>query len=516
MPVVAHTPWEFKNIPIPPGIHEKVIQFLKSKIEAGVYEASQSSYRSRWFWILKKSGALCLIHDLQPLNKISICDAGLIPEPDEFIEPYGGCQCYTMFDMFWGFDARRVDPKSWDLTAFYTPLGLMWIAVLPMGYTNSPSEFQNCMTFILQEEIPHVANIFIDDLPIKGPQTRYLDANGNPTTMKGNPGIHKFIWKHANDVHRVMHWIKCPGGTFSPKKTQICQPKVTILGQQCSAEGRHPEDGRVTKILKWPPVKSVTQVRGFLGLCGTVWIWIKDYSKIAWPLVDLTRKDFEFDWGDRQCQAFETLKSKITTAPALRSIDYKSRLPTFLSVDTSLKAVGFILSQLDENGKRQPARYGSIPLNDQESRYSQPELELYGLFRALRSWRRFIIGLDNFKVEVDAKYIKGMLESPDLQPNAAMNWWIQGILLFDFTLIHVPGVRFKGPDALSWWDLAKDEEEPPEEYDNSWLDNMVLLEQFPDKEPLKQFNSYVYQQPVVQALATDTPAGRTPLKTHVI
>ncbi len=173
-----------------------------------------------------------------------------------------------------------------------------------------------------------------------------------------------------------------------------------------------------------------------------------------------------------------------------------------LAVDTSLKAVGFILSQLDENGKRRPARYGSIPLNDRESRYSQPKLELYGLFRALRSWRRFIIGLDNFKVEVDAKYIKGMLESPDLQPNAAMNWWIQGILLFNFTLIHVPGVRFKGPDALSRRDLAEDEEEPPEEYDDSWLDDIVLLAQFPDKEPLKQFNSYVYQQPVVQALAT--------------
>ncbi len=31
---------------------------------------------------------------------------------------------------------------------------------------------------------------------------------------------------------------------------------------------------------------------------------------------------------------------------------------------------------------------------------------------------------------------------------------------------------------------------------------MVLLAQFPNKEPLKQFNLYVYQQPVVQVLAT--------------
>ncbi len=156
MPVVVDTPWEYKNIPIPPGIQQKVIEFLKSKIEAGVYEASQSSYQSRWFCILKKSRALQLIYDLQPLNQISICDAGQIPEPDDFIEPYGGCQCYTMFDMFWGFDARKVDINSRDLTAFYTPLGLLHVTALPMGYTNSPAEFQNCMTFILQDEIPHV------------------------------------------------------------------------------------------------------------------------------------------------------------------------------------------------------------------------------------------------------------------------------------------------------------------------------------------------------------------------
>ena len=45
MPTVPHTPWEYKNIPIPPGIREKVIEMLKSKMDAGVYEQSQSSYR---------------------------------------------------------------------------------------------------------------------------------------------------------------------------------------------------------------------------------------------------------------------------------------------------------------------------------------------------------------------------------------------------------------------------------------------------------------------------------------
>ena len=48
-------------------------------------------------------------------------------------------------------------------------------------------------------------------------------------------------------------------------------------------------------------------------------------------------------------------------------------------------------------------------------------------------------------MEVDARYIKGMLANPDLAPSASMNRWIVSILLFHFTLIHVPGTRH-GPD----------------------------------------------------------------------
>ena len=68
-----------------------------------------------------------------------------------------------------------------------------------------------------------------------------------------------------------------------------------------------------------------------------------------------------------------------------------------------------------------------------------------------------------------SKYIKGMLNEPDLQPNATINRWIQGILLFDFELIHVPATKFKGPDALS-----RKEQTPEDlanaESDDEWLD----------------------------------------------
>ena len=79
-------------------------------------------------------------------------------------------------------------------------------------------------------------------------------------------------------------------------------------------------------------------------------------------------------------------------------------------------------------------RFGSIPLNDRERRFSQPKLELYGLFRALRAYKIFIIGVRNFIVEVDARYIRGMLNNPDIAPSASINRWIVSILTFHFEL----------------------------------------------------------------------------------
>jgi hypothetical protein len=240
---------------------------------------------------MKKNGKLRMVFDLQQLNSVTIRDAGLPPILDSFVEPFAGSQCYTSFDIRSGFDARIVHLDSRDMTAISTPLGLLRLTCLPQGFTNSPAEFQKCMQFILQDEIPHTANIFIDDLPIKGPITQYLDENGKPETLKENPGIRRFIWEHACDVHRIMHKIKLAGVTFEPSKSQICKPEIVIVSHKCTPEGRLPEDDKVEKILNWPIPTNTKEIRGFLGLCGTVRIWIKDFSLLTCPLVAYTKKE---------------------------------------------------------------------------------------------------------------------------------------------------------------------------------------------------------------------------------
>ena len=161
---------------------------------------------------------------------------------------------------------------------------------------------------------------------------------------------------------------------------------MLIVGQTCTPEGRLPDKDKVEKVMKWPLPETTSQVRGFLGLCGTVRIWIPGYSQMNRKLTELYKKDEEFVWTNERIEAFEALKKAVSSAPALRSVDYSSDLAVILAVDTSKYAVGIVLLQMDELGKRRPARYGSIPLGPVEGNYSQPKLELYGLYRALHAF----------------------------------------------------------------------------------------------------------------------------------
>jgi len=205
----------------------------------------------------------------------------------------------------------------------------------------------------------------------------------------------------------------------------------------------------------------------FVGSSRLAYIFICNFAAIARLLVSLTRKGVPFEWGDAQCNA---MMDEIIKSPALCHLDYMSGREVVLAVDTSVIAVSFILSQEGEDGKHYPNRFGSISLTSIESQYSQAKLELYGLFWALCTVRVFIFGAANLVVEMDAKYVKGMINNPDLQLSMTINWWIAGILLFHFELHHISADKHTSPNKLSYQPPSAAD---PAEEDNikDWLDN---------------------------------------------
>jgi hypothetical protein len=180
IPTIQHTSWVVRNMPIPAAIQQDMIQIIKDRIASGVYEPSTAAYRLRWVCVLKGDRkSLRLVHDLQPLNVVTIRDASTPPFVEQLAVSFAGYVVYGMMDLFAGYDQHHLHVESRDMTTFSSPLGPQQLTTLPMGYTNAVQIYQADMSFILQEEIPHYTMPFIDDLPVKSGMTRYQDEDGS-------------------------------------------------------------------------------------------------------------------------------------------------------------------------------------------------------------------------------------------------------------------------------------------------------------------------------------------------
>lgn len=454
-PVLPHTPWVEKNIPIPPGIFAEVCKIIKEKIDAGVYEPSSSSYRSKWFCVLKKDKkSLRIVHSLEPLNKVTIQYSGIPPASAEVAEGFAGRACVGLLDIFVGYDERLIHEESRDLTTFQTPFGPHRLVKLPMGWTNSVPIFHDDVTYILRDEIPHITRPYVDDVPIKGPATRYElpDKPGEFETIPQNKGIRRFVWEHLQNVNRICQRMKNAGVTFSGPKAFLCIDEGVVLGHKVSYEGEKPMEKFVDVILSWDPklFQSKTDVKSFLGTAVQLRHFIKNYALITRPLNKIVGPSALFEMGEAQINAVNELKEAIKDAPALKAVDYLNPYGLTLAVDTSWHAVGFYLYQRDiGNPKRKIFNlFGSITLNEREARFSQPKRELFGLKLALQASFYQTYGCRSLTVETDASYIKGMLDNPSSGPNATINRWIEEIRKYQFELVHVKGI-VHGPDGLS-------------------------------------------------------------------
>ena len=120
-------------------------------------------------------------------------------------EAFGRVSCYATLDLYVAFDQWRLDVSSRDLTTFSTPRGTLRLTVIPMGWTNSFQIMHGDITHILQDKIPDHTIPYADDVPIKGPKTRYELEGGGYETHPDNPRVRRFVWEHLNNVNRILH-----------------------------------------------------------------------------------------------------------------------------------------------------------------------------------------------------------------------------------------------------------------------------------------------------------------------
>ncbi len=158
----------------------------------------------------------------------------------------------------------------------------------------------------------------------------------------------------------------------------------------------------------------------------------------------LLRKDVSFAWGDAQENAFNALKSALTTAPLLTFSDFNK--PFVIATNAPGHALGATLMQTDDRGKNRPIAYASRILSSAESRYSVTDLETLAIVWALRHFRDLIYGYP-ITVYTAHKAVKDLFKGHNLTGRLAR--WM--VILEDYKpdIPYVPGKANVVADAIS-------------------------------------------------------------------
>src|SRR3984957_9838345 len=381
-----------------------------------------------------------------PKPRVDLGNPGLIytfadvPLIHETLERIGRARWFTKMDVIAAFNKIRIAEGDEWLTAFRTRYGLYEWLVTPFGLANAPSTFQKYINWTLRDYLDEFVSAYLDDI--------LVFSSGS-------------LDDHRRKVKKVLKRLQEAGLQLDIDKCEFETTSTKYLGFIIEAEkGIRMDPEKIAAIQEWETPKSLKEVRSFLGFANFYRRFIKNYSDIAKPLIDLTRKDTAFNWTKEADSSFKLFKELFTTAPVLMHFDPDKE--TVVEADSSGYCIGGLLSQYDDKGLLRPVAYYSRKNSPAECNYQIYDKELLAIVRCLKEWESELRSVREFTVVTDHKNLKYFTTLRRLSERQMR--WSDFLSKFNFQITYRPGKLGTRPDALS-----RRAQDMPQEGDERYL-----------------------------------------------
>ena len=117
------------------------------------------------------------------------------------------------------------------------------------------------------------------------------------------------------------------------KKCTFAISEVKYLGMIVKPGQLVMDPVKLNGITHWPTPSKVKDIYSFLGFTNFYCQFITNYSTLACPLIDLTKKNLPWNWTSSQQHAFDHLKCLFLFKPVLHIPDLSS--PFAIATNTS-------------------------------------------------------------------------------------------------------------------------------------------------------------------------------------
>ncbi|GKA68360.1 reverse transcriptase domain-containing protein [Tanacetum coccineum] len=315
---------------------------------------------------LLDAGLIYPISDSSWLNDATRKDHFPLPFMDQILERLAGNEYYCFLDGFLGYFQIPIDPQDQEKTTFTCPYGTFAYRHMPFGLCNAPGTFQRYMMDIFHDMIEKTMEVFMEDFLVFG--------NSFETCLSH---LDKML-QRCEDTNLVLNW----------EKSHFMVKEGIVLGHKISKNGIEVDKVKVNVIAKLPHPTTVKGIRSFLGNAGFYQRFIKDFSKISWPMTQLLEKDTPFFFSKECIEAFQNLKKKLIEAPILIALDWD--LPFELMCDASDYAIGAVLGQRKKKHFR-PIYYASKTMNEAQAHYTTKEKEMLAVVYAIEKFRSYLV-----------------------------------------------------------------------------------------------------------------------------
>jgi hypothetical protein len=102
--------------------------------------------------------------------------------------------------------------------------------------------------------------------------------------------------RHKRYTHHILDKLEKHDLYLKLEKCEFAKSEIKYLRVIIGQNKICMDPGKLKGIADWPVLQNPTEVRQFLGFTGCYRYFVPNYSKIAWPLLDLTKKGLVWRW----------------------------------------------------------------------------------------------------------------------------------------------------------------------------------------------------------------------------